>query len=242
MNTEPTFSGFRRDGHASDLALDLLLDGDAPAGLEAHLQSCAACQARLDAASAHDAALPILPDFARPSSAATYREPTAANRPWMWTSVLLAAAVALFAATAVLQPADDGIRVKGSSVLLQVFKDEGDSSARLRDGDQVSPGDRLGFRLRQRRAGHVMIIGVDQLDEPYLCFPQSEEGDSIELTAASEPRALPEAIRMDDTRGEELLVAIVCDAPFTYEAMAQRVVDDRIPDDCVTDSLTLEKP
>lgn len=243
MNTNPTsFSGLRRDGHLSDLGIDLVLDGEPPTGLDAHLQTCAACQARLDAAAAHDAALPVLPDFLPASNAPSYSEPKPANRPWMWASTLLVAAVALFAATAALQANDDGIRVKGSSITLQVFKDEGDSSARLRDGDQVQPGDRLGFRLRQRRAGHVMIIGVDQLDDPYLCFPQSEEGDSIELKASSEPRALPEAIRMDDTRGNELLVAIVCDAPFTYETMAQAVVDDQIPSDCVTDSLTLEKP
>jgi hypothetical protein len=243
MNTEPLpYSGLRRDGHLDDLALELALDGTPSDAAAAHLATCAACQARLDAARAFDDALPALPAFQPRADATPVEVPTAANRPWAWATVLLVAAVALFAATAALQERDDTFRVKGAGLALQVFKDEGGTSPRLRDGDAVEPGDRLGFRLRQRRAGHVMIIGVDQLDEPYLCYPQSNDGDAVELSASLEPRVLPEAIRLDDTRGSELLVAVLCDEPFTFDEMARAVADDSLPDDCVSDSVTLVKP
>ncbi|MCA9568188.1 MAG: DUF4384 domain-containing protein [Myxococcales bacterium] len=245
MNTAMT--GLRRDGHISDLALEHLLDDDALPGTEDHLATCDVCRARLAAARATDAMpLPALPPMASVAPEPTITASTpGANRPWTWAPMLLAAAVALFVATAALRAPgedEDTFRIKGASVALQVFRDEGESSQRLRDGDTIAPGDRLGFRVRQRRSGHLMVIGIDDRDEPYLCYPQSRDGESAPHGATLEPQPLPEAIRMDDKGGSELLVAIVCEEPFTFEEMSTALLEDRVPSDCATDRLELIKP
>lgn len=238
-----SFAGLRRDGHLTDLALEHLLDDDALPNTDAHLAGCAACSERLAAMRAEDQL--TLPAFLPPS---VVQEPVLpgppANDALRWFSGLAVAAAVLIGALVALpgDTAGDGYRVKGAGITLQVFRDEGENSQRLRDGDTIAPGDRLGFRIRQRNDGHLMIIGVDQQDEPYLCFPQSRDGESVLQEAASEPRALPEAIRMDEARGSELLVAVLCDDPFDFDEMARAVLDDRIPSDCATDRVELIKP
>ena len=178
---------FRRDGHLTDLALDQLLEDGTLEGTDAHLESCAVCRDRLAAANAVE--LPVLP-FAekrglppQASVAAQPAQPAAANRPWMWAALLVTAAAAAvllaMAVPSVDEPVDpDGIRIKGAAVGLQVFRDEGDRSERLRSGDRIAAGDRLGFRVRNRTAGHLMIVGVDARSETYLCYPQGLDGAS----------------------------------------------------------------
>ena len=231
---------FRRDGHLTDLALDALVEDGSLEGTEAHLASCAVCRERLEAAQAVE--LPPM-DLPLPSSLqAPPPTPTAANRPWAMLALVAAAAVALLVAGTQLAPREtDGIRIKGSGLTLQVFRDEGARSERLRDGDTVAAGDRLGFRVRHRDEGHLMVLGIDGRDEAYLCYPQHRDGDAEPVDAAPNAVQLPEAIRMDATPGTETLIAVVCDVPFTFDAMADALKADDLPDGCVLDEVALEK-
>lgn len=246
MSTQPAITGFRRDGHLTDLALEHLLDGSALPGTAEHIEHCEACQQRLQAAQDFEAALPALPPMASVAPQPMVdAETRGANRPWMWATALTIAAVGLFVASAALQTPGreegESFRVKGNGLTLQVFRDEGESSQRLREGDLIEPGDRLGFRVRHREGGHLMIIGVDDLDEPYLCYPQTLDGSPVYREGSTEPRALPEAIRMDATKGSELLVAVLCDEPHTYDTLSSALLEDRLPEGCVADRVELDK-
>lgn len=236
---------FARDGHLTDLGLELhLAEQVDPAAVVAHLEDCALCRTRVAAARAHDegAAMPaFIPraDVAPPATAAP------ANRTWMFGAVALAATALL--AIGLSQTggeADDEWRVKGSRDLaLQVYLDEGEVSTRLRDGDGVEAGDRLGFRIHTRRGGHLLVVGVDARSDPYLCYPQHTDGRSAELFGADGPTALPEAIRMDETPGIERLVAILCDAPFEYSDVRDGLTrgSEDLRAGCDQDELILEK-
>ncbi|MCB9675496.1 MAG: hypothetical protein H6737_10295 [Alphaproteobacteria bacterium] len=231
-------NGLREDGHLTDLALEYALDGAPLDATRAHLDTCGVCRARLEAA--RDIELPAMPELAAPT-APVLQTPEPANRPWMWAVWLAAAAVAALVAVPLLRPADDGLRVKGAGLSLQVYRDEGETSARLKDGDPIAPGDRLGFRVRNRDAGYLMVLGIDSADAPYLCYPQHGGGSAEEVGESPRPRPLPEAIRMDDTPGTERIVAVLCEGPFDFETMADAVSEDDLPAGCTMDGLTLEK-
>lgn len=235
---------FRRDGHLTDLALDVLVEDGSLEGTDAHLASCSVCRERLEAAAAVE--LPELPAFSRMPAGASIAQPepvpAPANRPWRVVALLAAAAaVLLVVGTQLGGEEDDGIRIKGSGLSLQVFRDEGDHAERLRDGDTIAAGDRLGFRVRNREAGHLMILGLDSRDEAYLCYPQYRDGDSEPVDAAPRAVQLPEAIRMDAAPGTETLVAVFCEDAFTFEGMADAVKHDALPAGCSLDEVALEK-
>lgn len=245
---------FRRDGHLTDLALDMLVEDGSLEGTEAHLASCATCRDRLEAAAAaelpanpflkasSEGGMPLGASEVGPVDSEPVAQPVAANRPWAMLALLACAAVALLVASTQLPGGEgDGIRIKGSGLALQVFRDEGDHSERLRNGAAIAPGDRLGFRVRNREPGHLMILGIDARDEAYLCYPQGRDGDSMPVDAAPKAVPLPEAIRMDDTPGTEQLIAVFCESPFSFDTMAEALLEDALPDGCVADEVDLEK-
>lgn len=218
-------SPFSEDGHLHDLGLELLL-ARAPAADEAaaHVAACQTCQARVAAA--------------RAIHAPPRRSPWASPARWFGLVGLGAAAVA---AVFLLAPGseEDALRTKGSAVALEVFRDaQGAASERLRDGDEVHAGDRLGFRVRSRDAGHLLILGTDG-GAPYLCYPQGLGGRSAPIAATAAASDVPEAVRMDDKLGEERLVAIVCDAPFEVAQVAG--LDAALPPGCRSAAVTLRK-
>lgn len=233
---------FRRDGHLTDLALEHTLDGAPLAGADQHLAACDVCTSRLQAARAVELPeLRSMPASVQPLAAL----PTPANRGWYGLIGLLVAAAALFAAVPLLRPANgpsDGIRLRGDGLSLQVFRDAGEVSERLRDGDPIAPGDRLGFRVRNREAGHLLILGLDDAGGAYLCYPQGGGGNSVEVQPSPTPRTLPEAVRMDAQRGTERLFAVLCEDPFALDDVIERVSAGQLPQGCAVDGISLEKP
>ena len=244
--------GFTRDGHLTDLAIEYLLAGTPLPGTEAHVAECAICAQRVEAAAAVELppldALPPLRPPVVPAMPASVTEPPpveAANRPWMWALLGAAVSAALVLLVVRLAPSTestDTYRVKGNGLALQIFRDAGETSERLRDGDRIAPGDRLGFRLRNGSAGHLLVFGIDAANESYVCYPQSEGGASTPIDASPRPTQLPEAIRMDDSPGTERLIALLCEAPFALEDVEDDVRNGRPPAGCVFDDVTLEKP
>ncbi|MEQ1572479.1 MAG: hypothetical protein ABMA64_43060 [Myxococcota bacterium] len=152
-------------------------------------------------------------------------------------AALVACALAL--GTLARPTADDGIGVRGSGLQLRLYLDQGGSSRRLRDGDPIAPGDRIGFSV-DHPAGYLMVVGTDDDGAPYLCYPQGGGGAAERVDATPEPRPLPEAIRVDATPGAERITAVLCDHPFTLEQLADPSADGAAG--CARSVVTVVKP
>ena len=147
-----------------------------------------------------------------------------------WSRRLLAGGLSLAAAAAaailvinmnsadVTSPSgDDGIRIKGTHLSLEVFVDRAGEPHGLVSGEQVHPGERLGFRVQSRVPGHIMIVGVDDKNQGYLCYPQKRHGEASQTKSMKERVTLGEAVRLDDTLGKERLLLVQCEDSFTFE-------------------------
>lgn len=236
-----------RDGHLPDLSIDRHLaadlgDDDA-AAVRAHLAACDACRDRVAAAEA------IVPQFEAlaPPDLSVVAEP--ANRPFRWASVVAVAAAALVgvgAWVAASPTEDDGIRLKGSGLELEVFVD-GTPPRKLLPGDEVVPGDRLGFRAKAAKDGHLVVLGVDETGSVYPCHP-SRPAPPTAHAASSEPVDLKAAVVLDAVLGTERMVALHCPDAFEWSAAAKALetwasLDDlpTLRQGCAQDVVSLEK-
>lgn len=227
-----------RDGHALDLAISLSLCGDLDAAarsrLDAHLAGCAACKARYEAAAAlHAAPLPPLKLVALQARRST-RPP-----PRMWGGWAAAAALAA-GALLVLRPPAEEFTARGDAFALEVFRATAQGVERLQDGDAVRAGDRLGFRVQSSRGGWLYVVGQDATGQSYPCYPQPPAAEAARLPAGSGAEPLPAAVALDDTPGEEHLVAIRCDRPFSWE-QALSWIEGSAPAGCETRRLHLPR-
>lgn len=153
-----------------------------------------------------------------------------------------------------LDPAADRITLKGKPIAFEVHVHDGTSSRLVTSGDTIAANERVGFRVQSREAGHLLIVGVDDLGHAYLCYPQDEDkgGQAVALAPSDVPMQLPQAMRFDAVAGHERLVAVFCDAPFTFGDIsadlagkgASAAADSRLPNlraGCVQSEVILEK-
>lgn len=220
-----------RDGHLSVLSLERHLAGEIDAS--AHLSECATCAARWDALQA-DAAGPSL----RPPVA-----PTATPR-WPIYGGLLAAAAAIvfFVMRLTTGPIDDGdgIRLKGDFAL-EVHAHDGTRSRQVLDGDTVTAGERLGFRVKSTCGGHLLILGRDAKGEAWLAYPQQGGGKSAPFGPAKAMQDLKQAVQLDAAPGDERLDALLCDAPIDQATAAPILARGAVPPTCRLRQVTLRK-
>lgn len=245
---------FTRDGHLTELTYDRLelgeLDEAQVNAVASHTESCDRCQALSAELDALGAGAPGPPaqerhEYVPPPSPGAPR--TRARRGGRAQMIWAGAAVAISAAAAVLMfvipggdvPPDDGIRTKGAPIDLEVFVDREDGGTALDKGDKVHPGDRLGFRVHAREAGHIMIVGVDSTAEPYLCYPQKTGGVAAPTDAMTKAATLQEAVELDDVLGEETLILVHCAERFAFDSIRNRLGD--LPEGCRQKELRLVK-
>ncbi|MEE2787747.1 MAG: hypothetical protein VX589_10440 [Myxococcota bacterium] len=208
-----------RDGHLSDLSLERILGGEIPPDVaDGHLADCPECQRRLAALRAHQATY-LSPPLRLPRP-----QP---RGPWLIPAIVAAAAVVFYLSLGQqplseineggLVPSypEDTYRIKGG-LNVEFFVKRGSSVQKLKDGDVVHPGDRLGFRTATVSDGHLMIVGVDGQREPYLCFPQQNGGRSSPVQSNRSMVTLDEAVVFDDVLGREDIVAIFCENGFQF--------------------------
>ncbi|MEZ4468639.1 MAG: hypothetical protein R3F43_30415 [bacterium] len=215
----------RRDGHATDLALERLHAGELSAtDFGDHLDTCALCRDRLQA----------LAGFEVPAA----RAPRARLAPWIAVGLAAAAAVVLLVRTgpAPVVDEDPGFRAKGGFDL-EVFVHDGVRQRPAADGEVVHPGDRLGFRLHVPEARQVLIAGVDAAGEVYLCHPQRGAGASAAFGPTTGPTDVGEAVRLDDRLGTEQIIGLACEAPIRL----QDVTAHQAPPGCARRVIHLEK-
>lgn len=268
-----------REGHLTELTLNRLVAGELSAGqqtyVEEHADACAECEARRGAVSQFDSAASFSPSAAvlaaaeagdaadRGSGAVVdLGEARSKRRGGMLgaAGLVLAAAAALFLVVNLSQKPeptitpnetiDDGIRLKGAGLSLEVYaKGDGEKPRAVGNGDVVRPGDRLGFRITSREDGYMMIVGADDSGEMYPVYPAGSRRAKF-LAGEQTSRELEAAIRLDDAGRHERLVLARCPAAFEIRDLGpffkgapdavQRPSEDRMTD-CVYDDVVLTK-
>lgn len=109
----------------------------------------------------------------------------------------------------------EDIRIKGASFSLEVLAHDSQNGIRpVNSGDTVFPGERLGFKVLARRSGYLMIIGLDDQGQDYLCYPQHNNSQAAPLGPTHQPLGLDEAVRLDEVLGHERIIALFCESPF----------------------------
>jgi hypothetical protein len=199
--------------HFSSLQLDRLrlqeLAEQEASELRAHLPTCSPCADAFDQLSVAE----LLP-------------PLKAKRPlsWKWTT-LMAGVAAAAAMLIVLRPANVERR-KGSEVALGMYVQHEGFVRRAAPGEVVSPGDALRFTATSPGA-YVAVLSLDPRGVASIYFP-------IAAIPAGTDVALPSATRLDDTVGEERIVALFCDAPVDLEPVRASLGRGRLaaPDGC----------
>ena len=219
---------FRRDGHLSDLGLELVAGGEVDrTTVDDHHRACAACRGRLEAGEADEAR----PLPARPA-------PRAANRPFPrgWLAAL-AAVAAVVVAMVLLRPAEERFRARGGDGIgLEVWVERGGEGMPLVGGEVVAPGERIAFRIVDPRGGQLLVAGRDATGAWYPCWPP--DGTSRAVPPSLDPRQLDAAVAFDDVEGDERLVAVRCAEPFSLTSLP---ADGQPPRGCVQSVVVLHK-
>jgi len=209
-------SGPDRRSCPSDLQLDAwdageLPDGEAAALLE-HAAGCPDCAARVEAVRARreafgaDAALRALGRRLEDEAA-----PAPAWRRW-WRPALgraaVAAAVLLMLPVLAPREAPDTIRLKGDLALV-VHRRTAGGSEPLTDGAMARPGDRLGFRVRAPRPGHVLLQVRDGGGALQRLLPRPGQADTVVAGTTD----LDVAVALDATPGTTRFRLVLCAGP-----------------------------
>lgn len=193
------------------------LDAEQRARLDAALTHAPQERARLEALRADSAAF-LLRNPPAPL-VAKLQEP---RRPW-WRSkpALLGQGLAVVAAASLLFALygeslrqlfrdDPEFTMKGS-VVLGLYRKEGNSGVPVPPGSKLSPQDVLRFEVKAAASGFVAVLSLDGRGITTVYHPF--EGAEAAAYDASQP-VLPGAIELDDTLGHEDVYALYSPQPF----------------------------
>ncbi len=252
---EPIAPALDRSGHLSELSLDRYVydprDEDFCAAVEVHLDACPDCRRVLEALKSEDASFELsapsniirFPSKSKNETSAIKVVPIRKRSTLsIALPVFLAAALALIVAwprPPAEGPGEDTYRVKGTPFELEVHVHDGQTSRLVADGDLVHPGERVGFRVRSKTAGHLLILGHDDRDNVYLCYPQGTTATAVPLDAHLEMVPLEAAMQFDDVLGAEHLTAYFCDSPLSLPTLDPKALET--PPGCTRRELTLKK-
>lgn len=228
----------------SDLVLDQLRVGELPVaglrGARAHLETCSRCQQQL-AALEQDAAT-----FAKEQSAPSWLTPHSPRswvRPGIAVTAVLAAALALLWIRPASPPApvESTVRLKGQGAI-SIYVRHNDRTFRAHSHAIVHPGDALRIATSISRPSWIALFGLDARGTLSVHHPL---GDEAEYVPEGTDRLLEMALELDDVLGEEIFLAVFCDAPTKIEplreALAQSPEDPSLPAGCLLDRMVLEK-
>ena len=252
----------------SDLKLDRLLSGELPSELEslarAHLVGCATCAARslelsADRRSFAESAPALdLPGPQRVAMAPLPGVPARivrARRHWIGGVALAAAAMFAFGIglTQILRDRADvegsspsgATRTKGAAVTFGFVVRRGDRTFAGEAAQTLHPGDLLRFTFGAASPLYVGVWGVDA-EGRVSSYQQSPQ---LGLLPAGQSQPLPEAIELDESLGEERLVAVHCGAPHSVAEITAALsasaaapqAPAALPAGCASASLTIVK-
>ncbi len=247
---------FDLDGHLTDLTIDRFLyepiEDDLRTAVDSHVDTCGECKARLEEVRGFDAGFTLAPPapVAAPAkvislaSARKKRDVPASA----WLTLLAAAAAFVMVVIPQNQSTTtpgfdppvpiEPTRIKGAGFDMEVWLDDGQGGRRLDDGATVHPGDHVGFRVKAKDPGFVMIVGIDSKRSLYGCYPQ-REARAAALTPSPTPVSVGAAIGFDDVLGDERLVGIHCETAFTFDDA--KTIMRRPPEGCSLKEVRLSK-
>jgi len=164
---------------------------------------------------------------------------------WLAVPVLLAAAAAL---VVVLRPSqapdvvrDDGVRVKGDGLVLEIYVNHAGVTRRAAADEPVVAGDRIRFALRSPTSGassvHAAVFSLDGAD-------QASVYATADVPLDPTSRELPGAIALDATLGIERLIALACVPALDVEKLRTQLAATgalATPTGCMRADATLRK-
>lgn len=178
----------------------------------------------------------------RPSGSAEKRSFRRGTLRWAGALMTGFAAAALMISLHVREDVGESVetvRAKGGAKL-EVFRNRSGKVLETVTGDSFQDGDHLRFKVNLPFEGYVLLVGVEQGERIYPCFPI---GGNAEKLDASRDFVLPDAVRLDDSKGEEWLHLILCKESFDISDV--HVGDEPgtlfLPEGCATDSFKMNK-
>lgn len=218
----------RPDGAPSDLELDRLASGDLDPEQAAELQSrvvqFAETQERL---AEIRKGLDAFPDVDERAQMAAIRrrldeeQPSLVKR-LMRGMMFLSPVVAVAAVTLLVMPRGgegpatgtgrdeplETVRLKGG-LKLEVVRKRGERAEKVVSGSAFHAGDSLRFVISLPSAGQVNVVGVEAEGDLYVAWPLPDQ-DVATKRPAGDAQALPGAVELDDSKGEEMLYLVHC--------------------------------
>jgi hypothetical protein len=216
----------------SDRALDGVLTGEirdaALATARAHLGSCTACAGALHALTEDRERFLAESNLGALAADALARAAASPVRPWWRRLAPVLTVTAAAAAAIVIVPrlsdraastSDGDLRAKGATATtlgLAMFVKHTErvaaSEVEPHRGEPLHPGDQIRLALDNDRAGNVTVLAVDATGR--ISVYQA----AVPL-AAGRAQALPQAIELDGTLGDEVIVAARCPEDVTTQAV-----------------------
>jgi len=224
---EPEYA--RTGACPSNLELDRLATGElssrAQVALQEHLQSCEKCETRRERWSQLAASY-----LARPEAQATLqglltRSESLAPRPSPRRRHAAAWLAGVCVAAAILvgvfpRGVTDTVRSKGG-VDFGFFVKRGAQVFGGTDGEHVWPGDQLRFTVRSHEPTDLAIFSLDANGKVSLYYPVL--GAPARLPGSLTAVPLAASVELDDTLGDELLVARFCRAPQALDSLQREL-------------------
>ncbi len=240
---------FARDGHILALGLERHqaedLSAEETQGLNQHVEACTLCQSRAEhirqGLELPPLKLPQRPQLqliaggagrgAAPPPAPAPTPPPARRRWWL----LPVAAMAVGLLVTVLLPRQPPATQRPASLSMEVYRDS--NSQRLLPGDQVVEGEKLVFRVRSDEDGYLLVSERNGAGQSRSCYPTGDSPQAVLLRGGPDAMVLPTALELDNSLGEEILIATRCPNPFGMETVTRA----DLPDDCTQVRLSLFK-
>jgi hypothetical protein len=135
----------------------------------------------------------------------------------------------------VLLPRQRPAEQRPATLAMEVYRDR--NSQRLLPGDQVVEGEKLAFRVRSDEDGYLLISERNGAGESRPCYPTGDSPQAVLLRGGPDAMVLPTALELDNSTGEEILIATRCPRPFGMETVTRA----DLPDDCTQVRLSLFK-
>jgi Domain of unknown function (DUF4384)/Putative zinc-finger len=206
----------------SAFRLDRWMMGELPAPdaetVREHLAGCPTCTETLTSMRTIREEIRVLPLRSHPGVASLPRRRT----PGLVVAGLgLALAASLVVA---LRPEAPVERLKGGGVALGMYVQHGDEVRRAGPGEFVAPGDAVRFSITTPVPSYVAVLSVDPAGRAFIYFP--EKGRTVRVPGGPEV-PLPLGTRLDETVGEERLLALFCSAPVELEPVRRMLEQAR---------------